>query len=45
MGYRLDGRGSNPGRGKVSLLSTASRAARGPTQPSIQWVPKAVSTW
>jgi hypothetical protein len=36
-GYRLDGRGSIPGREK-RVFSTASRHALGPTQPPIQWV-------
>jgi hypothetical protein len=39
MGYRLDRRGSIPGRGKIILLSIESRPALGPTQPPIQWVP------
>jgi hypothetical protein len=43
MGYGLDGRGSNPGRGKIFLFSTVSRAALGPTQPPNQWVPRAIS--
>jgi hypothetical protein len=37
MGYRLDGRGSIPGRGKISFSSGR------PTHPSIQWVPGAIS--
>jgi hypothetical protein len=36
--YRLDGQGSIPSTGKISLFSTASKPASGPTQPSIQWV-------
>jgi hypothetical protein len=42
-GYGLDGRGSNPGRGKIFLFSTASRPALRPTQPLIQWVLEALS--
>jgi hypothetical protein len=38
-GYGLDGRGSNPGRGKIFVFSKASRPALGTTQPPIQWVP------
>jgi hypothetical protein len=41
-GCVLDGRGLTPGRGKIFLF-TASRPALGPTQPSIQWVPVALS--
>jgi hypothetical protein len=37
-GYRLDGRGSIPCRGRIFLFSTMSRLAPGPTQPLIQWV-------
>jgi hypothetical protein len=33
MGYELDGRSSNPGKGKLFLFSTASRPALEPTQP------------
>jgi hypothetical protein len=40
-GYELDDRGSNPGRGKIFVLSTTSRPALGPTQPPIQWVQEA----
>jgi hypothetical protein len=41
--YVLDGRSSNPSRGKVLLLSTASRPTLGPTQPPFQWVSEAIS--
>jgi hypothetical protein len=42
MGYGLDGSGSIPGRGNIFLFSIASRPALGPTQPPIQWVPRAL---
>jgi hypothetical protein len=42
-GYGLDGQGSIPGRGKIFLLSTASRLAVGRIIPPIQWVPGVVS--
>jgi hypothetical protein len=42
-GYGLDSRGSIPGRGKISVLSTATIPALGPTQPPIQWIPGALS--
>jgi hypothetical protein len=42
VGRKRD-RSSSPGRGKISLLSTASRPVLGPTQPPIQWVPGAVT--
>jgi hypothetical protein len=42
-GYRLDGRGLIPGRGKIFLFSTVSRPARRSTQPPIQWVLAALS--
>jgi hypothetical protein len=42
-GYGLDGRGLNTGRDNVFLFSAASRPALGPTQPPIQWVPRALS--
>jgi hypothetical protein len=41
--YGLDGRGSIPGKGKIFLFFTAPRPALGPTQPHIQWVPRAIS--
>jgi hypothetical protein len=34
---------SSPGRGKTFLFSTLSRQALGPTQPHIQWVPRALA--
>jgi hypothetical protein len=39
--YGLNGRGA--GKGKIYLLSTSSRPALGPIQPSIQWAPGAPS--
>jgi hypothetical protein len=36
-------RGLIPGKGKIFLPSTASRSVLGPTQPYIQWVPRALS--
>jgi hypothetical protein len=42
-GYRLDYMGSNSGRGKFFLNSTASRPAPRPSQPPIQWLPGAIS--
>jgi hypothetical protein len=39
----MDDRGSIPVRGKVFLLSTASKPAVGPTEPPIQWTPEALS--
>jgi hypothetical protein len=41
--YELDGWGSIPGRGKISLFSIKSRPALGPIQPPIQWVQGALS--
>jgi hypothetical protein len=43
MDYRLDGRGSILGRGKIFLFSTAPRPGLGSTQSSIQWVQGAIS--
>jgi hypothetical protein len=43
MGYGLDSQGWIPGRGKMFLFSTMSRAVLGPTQPPIQWVQGALS--
>jgi hypothetical protein len=42
-GYGLDSRDSIPDRSKIFLLSIASRPAVKPTQPPIQWVPRALS--
>jgi hypothetical protein len=42
-GYRLDDRCSIPNRGKIFLLSVASRPALGFTQPPIQLVLGAIS--
>jgi hypothetical protein len=40
LDYKLDDRGSIPGRGKIFFsLSSLSRPALGRTQPPIQWVP------
>jgi hypothetical protein len=43
-GYRLDGPGSIPARGKISLFSISSRATLGPTQSPIQWIPGVLSS-
>jgi hypothetical protein len=45
LSYRLEFRGSIPGRGsaEISFLhDTASRPALGPIQPRIHWVPTAL---
>jgi hypothetical protein len=42
-GIGVDSRGWIPGRGKMFLFSTTSRAVLGATQPPIQWVPGALS--
>jgi hypothetical protein len=42
-GYEMDGRGWNPGSGKIFLFSTTSRPGLRPTQPPIQCVPGAIS--
>jgi hypothetical protein len=42
-GYRLNGRGSVAGTGKIFLFCTASRLAPGPTQPPIEWLAGALS--
>jgi hypothetical protein len=34
-----------PSRGNIFLSSTASRPAVGPTQPHIQWIPRAILPW
>jgi hypothetical protein len=49
-GYRLDGRGVGvpvPVGSRISLFSTSSRSALGPTQPPIQWLPggKVAEAW
>jgi hypothetical protein len=41
-GYELDGRHSNPDRGKIFLFSITSGPDLGPTQP-IQWEPGVIS--
>jgi hypothetical protein len=43
MGYGLEGRGSNLGKGKIFLFSTTSRPNLGPTQRLIPWVSGAIS--
>jgi hypothetical protein len=45
-GYGLDSRGrsSSPGWDKVFLIFTSSRPVLGPTQPPIQWIPRALSS-
>jgi hypothetical protein len=40
---RLRGRSSSPGKDKSFLFSTSSRLILGPTQPSIQRVPRVLS--
>jgi hypothetical protein len=42
MGYGLDTRVSNPGKGKIFLFSTTSKSSLGPTHP-IQWAPQTIS--
>jgi hypothetical protein len=43
-GYRLDGWGSIPGRGKrIFLFSTVSMLVLGPTEVPIQWVQGALT--
>jgi hypothetical protein len=42
--YGLEGRGSVPGRGKIFLFSIASSPVLGPTQPTIQWVSRSLSS-
>jgi hypothetical protein len=42
LGYGLDDRGSRvrvPAGLEISVFTTASRTALGPTQPPIQWIP------
>jgi hypothetical protein len=46
LGYGLDNRGSRvrfPGGLEIFLFTTASRTALGPTQPPVQWIPRALS--
>jgi hypothetical protein len=44
LGYRLDDRGFESRQGlDIFLITTVSRQALGPIQPSIQWVPGALS--
>jgi hypothetical protein len=43
LGYRLDGWGLIPSRGKILLFSIASTSALGPSQQPIQWVPGVIS--
>jgi hypothetical protein len=40
--FGMDGQGSNPGRSKICHFSAVYRPALGPTQPPIQWVPRAI---
>jgi hypothetical protein len=42
-GYWLDYRGSIPDKGKIFLFSIPSRLALGPTQPSRQRIPMAIT--
>jgi hypothetical protein len=42
-GYGLDGRGSIHGKSKGFFFFTVSRPVLGLTEPSIQWVPGAIS--
>jgi hypothetical protein len=43
MGYGLESQGLIASRGKIFLLSIASKLALGHTQPPIKWVPQAIS--
>jgi hypothetical protein len=43
--YRLDGRGSIPGRVKMISNFTYPMPALGPTHPPIPWVAGALSSW
>jgi hypothetical protein len=42
MGYRLEGVGTMPGKGKIYNFSIKSRPDLKPIQPHIQWVPGAL---
>jgi hypothetical protein len=45
MGYRLEGRGSIPGRDKRLFSLLRIHIDSGPTQPLIQWVPGNFFSW
>jgi hypothetical protein len=42
MGYGLDSRGSNPGKGNIFFSYLSTRQALGSAQPPIKWVPEAL---